>query len=136
MRYLPILLILSVGVIGVCYLSWLPTPNLGVYGILPRWLTRWTDSTANMNVRTAVPLGILGFLSGLWLLMSKRTCSSWLAVWLVLVAVVSIAEIGQLILPHRHFDWGDICWGSVGACIGLGLPGLVYLIENRRDIFK
>ncbi|WP_374758074.1 VanZ family protein [Fibrella forsythiae] len=136
MRHVPILFILGVGIIIICFLSWLPTPNLGVYGFLPRWITQWTDNTANMNIRTAIPLGLLGICCGLWLLLGKRTWASWLAMLLVLIAVVSIAEIGQLMLPFRHFDWGDISWGIIGACTGLGLIALIRLVWTRCHLFK
>ncbi|RZM11708.1 MAG: hypothetical protein EOO88_46520 [Pedobacter sp.] len=136
MRYVPILFILGIGIIIVCFLSWLPTPNLGVYGILPRWITQWTDNTANMNTRTAIPLALLGTCCGLWLVQGKRTWANWVVMWLVLIAIVGIAELGQLMLPHRHFDWGDISWGSIGACGGLSLIAFIRFIYTRRHLFK
>lgn len=107
------------GIVAVLYFSWLPYPNLGKYGYLPRWLSRWTDTNANMNTRTAVPFTFLGMVSGFRLLLSKLVWYRWLTMWLILVLLVFLAEVGQLLLTLRHFDWGDIIWGAAGAFIGM-----------------
>ena len=118
---------LLIGAVIVFYLSWLPNPDLSIYGILPGWLARWTDAQENQNIRTAVPFLLLGLLSGVWLLISKQRWKSWLSIWLLLVAMVSVAEVGQLLIPLRHFDWGDIMWGGTGAGTGMSLPGIIRL---------
>lgn len=56
----------------------------------------------------------------------------WLITWLGLVAIVTLAEAGQLLLPLRHFDWGDIGWGAVGAAVGLVL--VTALLLAGREI--
>jgi VanZ family protein len=53
------------------------------------------------------------------LALKNRPLRWWLYSWLGFIAVVSIAEFGQLFLPHRVFDWRDIVWGTIGAIIGL-----------------
>ncbi len=77
-----------------------------------------------MNLRTAVPFVLLGLVGSSWILFTKRTWYWWLIVWLMLTGIVGIAELGQLGLPDRHFDWGDIMWGCIGALIGMGIVGL------------
>lgn len=131
MRHGLLALILVGGITAIFYFSWLPKPNLERYGILPRWLSHWTDNNDNMNVRTAVPFFILGVLCGGYLIMAKKAWNNWLGVWLLLVVVVSIAEAGQLLLPFRHFDWGDIVWGAAGAFAGLLPLGLLRFVSPK-----
>ena len=114
-----LLLLFVLGIAAVFYFSWLPQPRLGKSAYLPQWLTNWTDSNANMNLRTAIPFIFLGMICGLRLLLSKPVWYRWLIMWLTLVLLVLLAEAGQLILPLRHFDWGDILWGAIGAFIGM-----------------
>lgn len=122
-----------IGVGAVFFFSWIPQPRLELTTLLPDWLSRWTDNDANMNLRTAIPFVFLGLVAGSWLANTRQPVSRWVLAWLALVLVVGIAEAGQLFRPLRHFDWGDIGWGSVGAAIGLLLAGginrLVY--SNR-----
>lgn len=110
---------LAIGIIIVFYFSWVPSPRLSLYGNLPDWVTRWTDTDENMNLRTAVPFVFMGLASGAWLFIMNRSRLEWMAAWLVLIGVVIIAEAGQLFLPNRYFDLGDIAWGSVGSLIGM-----------------
>ena len=117
----PFYILLGIGTAGVFYLSWLPNPHLALVGLFPNWLGDWVDDQQNENMRTAVPLGLLGILAGYWLASSHRGWLNWLITWVALVGVVLLAELGQLRLPDRHFDWGDIGWGAVGALVGLGL---------------
>ncbi|GAB3904421.1 hypothetical protein GCM10028803_33840 [Larkinella knui] len=106
--------------IGIVFgLSWLPNPHLSKYGFLPARLAYWTDADANMNVRTAVPMVFLGLFSGIWLISRKYGGYWWAGIWLALVLIILIAEVGQLALPRRHFDWGDVMWGALGALGGI-----------------
>jgi glycopeptide antibiotics resistance protein len=113
-----------IGVAVVFYFSWIPEPRLSLSEYMPAWLSQWTDKDTNMNLRTAIPFIFLGVLVAFWLLKTNQVWYKWIAGWLLLVAVVIIAEAGQLLLPLRHFDWGDIGWGTLGAAAGL----LVYLV--------
>ncbi|WP_018620292.1 hypothetical protein [Spirosoma luteum] len=122
-----LLISLLMGAAIVFYFSWLPRPNLAIYGVLPDWLSTWTDAQQNQNIRTAVPLLILGLLSGVWLSITKQVWRNWVLSWLLLLAVVSVAEAGQVLIPLRHFDWGDIVCGGIGAGTGLSVVGLVRL---------
>jgi hypothetical protein len=108
------------GVVVICtvlYLSWLPNPNIGDVLPFPIWLRKWTND--KMNLRTAVPFLILGFFSELFL--NGKNGGNIYRVWalILLLSIVSIAEIGQLLLPKRHFDWGDIGYGLLGSITGM-----------------
>lgn len=72
-----------------------------------------------MNIRAAVPFVLLGLLGGLWVVYTKQPWYFWILVWLGLVFIVMLAEAGQLFLPLRHFDWGDVLWGASGALAGI-----------------
>lgn len=122
-RLVPFLLLIGTGLIFL--LSWLPDPGLGNYKFLPDWLARWTDAQVNDNIRTAVPLLFLGFIVGCWLALKNRPLRWWLGFWLGLAGVVLVAELGQLLLPSRYFDWGDVGWGAVGSLVGMGLAALI-----------
>lgn len=117
MKVINICIVLSVA--SVFYFSWLPSPRLALSGVLPDWLSRWTDSNIYMNIRTAVPFVLLGLLGGLWVVYTKQPWYFWILVWLGLVFIVMLAEAGQLFLPLRHFDWGDVLWGASGALAGI-----------------
>ncbi|WP_109676924.1 hypothetical protein [Dyadobacter jejuensis] len=108
--------------IFVLIFSWLPNPDIGLLPIFPHWLGEWTNK--NKNLRTAVPFVFLGFIGPFLPLFSNK--SIWTRAMLVLVSLlflVSMAEVGQLLLPRRHFDWGDIGWGMAGTLLGM-LPAL------------
>ena len=128
MRYRPALITLPLlaGTIIIFILSWLPDPVLGKYGFLPGWLAHWTDAGANDNLRTAVPFLFLGFFTGGWLLLTKKEWRWWLIALVGLVSIAFIAEAGQLTLPRRNFDWGDVAWGTMGTLSGLGVAAVSY----------
>ena len=120
-----------VGIILVFYFSWVPNPQLSLYGNLPDWVTRWTDTIENMNLRTAVPFVFMGLAAGAWLFIMDRSRFEWIIAWLALVSVVIIAEVGQLFLPNRYFDLGDIAWGSIGSLIGLAVSSTFLLLVKK-----
>ena len=123
------------GVSSIFLLSWLPSPRLALYGYLPDWLTRWTDADENVNIRTAVPFLFLGWFTGVWLARRRYAWFGFVAVWIALVLVALLAEAGQLLLPLRHFDWGDVGWGAAGSAVGI-LAGcyLFYLFRFSRRV--
>lgn len=112
-------ILLLAGIILVCYLSWVSSPQMGSIGFLPGSLARWTDARENATIRTGVPFLILGWLTGTELSLKGGKLLWWVISWLLFVVVVSVAEFGQLFLPYRSFDWKDILWGAVGAAAGL-----------------
>jgi glycopeptide antibiotics resistance protein len=105
------------GVAAVLYFSWLPDPNIGSRGYFPDWLGAWINR--NGNLRTAVPFVALGAL-GEWLVSRRRR--GW--VLGTLLALVLVAELGQLALPGRTFDWGDVAWALAGSVAGMALVAL------------
>jgi hypothetical protein len=117
------------GILLVFYFSWLPSPDISIQPYLPKWLGSWTNQ--NDNLRTAVPFVFLG-LTGELILFNNR--SIWYRRTLVLfslVLIVTLAELGQLFLPKRHFDLWDIFWGMAGALGGMILGATCKRILNR-----
>lgn len=105
---------------SVFYFSWLPQPRLGSQVSMPGLLARWVDAEANENIRTAVPFVLLGLTSGvgLWVRGARRRL--WVINGLLMVVIACVAELGQLFIPARTCDAGDIGWAAVGAGFGLG----------------
>jgi hypothetical protein len=128
MRLIVLYIFLTIGVSIVFYLSWLPSPDLSQIWFMPAWLGQWTNKHDTM--RTGVPFVFLGIMTGAILVKKKRTRISWFYGWLLLIAVVSVAEIGQLFLPRRVFDLKDIAWGGVGSFLGLTLVWVIFNIER------
>jgi glycopeptide antibiotics resistance protein len=112
-------MLIGLGVFGVFYLSWLPQPRLENYWFMPKWLGQWTDAGVNQNLRTAIPFLFIGGLMGMWLTNRNKSFKYWVWAWVFNIAVVTIAELGQLFSAHRTCDIGDILWGSAGAFAGL-----------------
>ena len=111
--------LILVGIGLVFYLSWQPNPELHSIWFIPKWVADWTDIEANKNLRTGVPFLVLSGLVGLLPRATRWSSSQWLFAWLGIVAVVVVAEVGQLLNPTRHFDWADIGWGATGGFLGL-----------------
>jgi hypothetical protein len=130
--YLAILVIAGL----VLYLSWRSQPSMGLVWFMPHWLAHWADERANDALRTAVPLVLLGMLVGIPLAWQNRSWRRWLASWAAMTGLVSLAEFGQLFLPHRAFDPRDIAWGAAGALAGLAaialVKGVFWLLKTRR----
>jgi len=110
--------ILLCGISIVFYLSWLPNPDIGDKPFFPEWLAKWTNS--NINLRTAVPFVFLGLIGDFTYSNSSVPVWKRRAFLLIgLTIIVLLAELGQLIIPLRHFDPGDIMWGITGAVTGI-----------------
>ncbi len=105
---------------SVFYFSWLPRPQLGSQVPLPGPLAAWVDAAANENLRTAVPFFLLGLATGARLRLRKAGFRMWIFHGLVMVGIAAVAELGQLFIPARTCDSGDIAWAAVGAAVGLG----------------
>lgn len=115
----------------VFYLSWLPQPQLGDQVPMPGLFSAWVDAAANENLRTAVPFLVLGLLAsgGLWL--KQHAFRVWVFQWLLMVVIATVAEGGQLLIPARTCDLGDIGWAAAGAAMGLGIVGAVGHLSRR-----
>jgi glycopeptide antibiotics resistance protein len=128
MRNKIFLVVLTLGVGIVFYLSWLPQPKLSAYWFMPSWLGRWADARANENLRTAVPFLFLGGLCGWWLVNKSKSLRYWVIAFALMLLVATIAEVGQLFLAQRSCDIGDIIWGATGIFAGLASVWLMELI--------
>lgn len=109
------------GMLSVLYFSWIESPRLSLNGALPKWLTKWTDNNENDNMRTAVPFIFLSVCMGILLILKEASLRWWIISLLLLVCLVFLAEIGQLFLPLRRFDWEDIGWAVWPSFIILSL---------------
>lgn len=107
------------GIFLVFYFSWLPNPNIGFKAYFPTWLGKWTNN--NPNLRTAVPFVFLGFFGELMIVRIDNPWCKRAFILIGLIVIVLIAELGQLLLPLRHFDICDIGWGTFGSSLGIGL---------------
>lgn len=123
-----ILLILGVVTIGICILffSWLPLPDIGSLPIFPKVIGKWINHFGNL--RTAIPFFLVALLLEFSLENTPRY-RKWISPGSFLL--VTLAEVGQLLLPKRHFDVWDIFWGTAGAVAGIG-AGVVAREVTRR----
>lgn len=130
-RMLSILILFCI--ITIFLFSWFPNPRISTYGFFPQALGQWVDADANINLRTAIPFLGMGLFSGIWLVFTRQHWLYWVGCGLGFLSIVFVAEVGQLVLPNRHFDWGDVAWGTAGALGGMAIGAcLGYLIGRWR----
>lgn len=133
-KYTLLFYLLSViGIVIVFYFSWIDSPRLSLSGMLPKFITNWTDSNRYENIRTGVPFVFLSFVVGVKLFANRAALRYWIFSFFCLTAVVCIAELGQLFLPLRMFDLKDIFWGSFASFFGLVL---LYILYKGMDYYK
>ena len=86
---------------------------------MPEGFARWADAAAQSHTRTGIPFVGLGLLGALvcWRLGSARV--SW-GVFLGLMGLSVLLELGQLGLPGRHPTVNDVVWGWLGLLVGWG----------------
>ncbi len=116
----------------VVYFSWISSPRFSLNDIVPNWIAIWADKHENDNIRTAIPLFFLGLVSGLFLILKRLRISKWLLCFILLIILVLIAELGQLLLPLRSFDWKDVFWGAIGAAAGLCIMYILKLLFKKE----
>lgn len=113
---------------SVFYYSWLPNPDFTNEHYLPSWLVNWTN--IYVNLRTAVPFFLLGFLLSTQNISkslnnnssSKLICSEGFYKTLgVSILLVFTVELGQFFLPNRSPDLWDVMYGIIGAISGFTL---------------
>jgi len=122
--------LLIIGTAVIFYLSWLPKPDIGRLPFFPGWLGKWID--ANGNLRTAVPFVFLGALMEVWFYKRIKVPQRPLLIISILFVIVSAAEVGQLFIPKRHFDWIDIAWGTTGSITGILIAALMLTSKTAR----
>lgn len=105
--------------ISVLYFSWLESPRLSLNRTLPKVISDWTDRQENENLRTGIPFFFISVFIGIVLSINKKAIYIWVMALLCLICLVFLAEIGQLFLPLRKFDWKDIAWGIIASFVGL-----------------
>ncbi len=115
------------GTVMILYLSWLPRPKIGGSFLIPGWLSSWVDGNENSTIRTGVPFVALGVTLVFWCSYQEQFVKSFFIGLLVLTMVLFAAELGQLFIPHRIFDWRDIGWGLAGTIAGLFLGSVAIL---------
>ena len=115
----------------VFYLSWLPQPQLADQIRMPGLFAAWVDAAANENLRTAVPFLLLGILAGGGLWLKQYQFQKWAFQWMLMVVIAGVAEGGQLMIPARTCDLGDIGWAAAGAALGLAIVGAAGHLRRR-----
>lgn len=123
------------GSVLILYLSWISSPVIGSSILVPDFVSIWADTFRFQNKRTAVPLFGLSIVLGLFLVFKKANIIWWLVTWVFLFSLVILAELGQLFVPYRIFDIGDIKWGCLGATTGICtvfLPFLMFKLKKQK----
>lgn len=128
--------VILLGMLAVLYLSWVSSPKIGGIRFMPSWLADWVDTYELMDIRTAIPLIVLGILVGLYLNYQKREVFWWIFGWIMLSLLVVLAELGQYFRPMRSFDWIDIAWGSAGSGLGLFVIFVGATFWNSKKYIK
>ncbi|MGE5944969.1 MAG: hypothetical protein ACM31G_11585 [Flavobacteriales bacterium] len=111
--------LIVLGILSVLYFSWIESPRLSLNGTLPEVISHWTDKQENENLRTGVPFLLISIIMGALLIVKKKSIKAWVMAFICLVILVFLAELGQLFLPLRRFDWEDIAWGVLASFLGL-----------------
>lgn len=114
MNFKAIILIFLIGTVIVFYFSWKSNPDIETGGWIPLWLTTWTNK--NYNFRTAIPFFLMGVSISSF---SRQSLRFYILCWMAMIVMVVIAEVGQLYLPGRSFDYWDIFYGVSGGATGI-----------------
>lgn len=97
-------------IVLVFYFSWKPTPDIETSWYMPGWLADWSNEYGRL--RTGVPFVFMG-------LILSFLGKNYKMYILGMLLLVTVAELGQLWLSDRHFDWMDIVYGGLGGMMGL-----------------
>ncbi len=122
---------------AVFYFSWLPQPQLATQVPMPGFFAAWVDAATHQNLRTAVPFLLWGLAAGFGLRQRQAPARAWVVQGLLMTGVACLAELGQLFIPARTCDAGDVGWAAAGAAAGLGgvlaIGWIFRLVAARRD---
>jgi hypothetical protein len=121
-----LLIILLLVTLSVLYYSWLPNPSFKTETYLPNSLIQWTEEHGIL--RTGVPFVVLSI--NFILLNMKRITP--IKIFLILFTLLLVAEIGQIFLKYRHFDFMDIWAGIIAILCGLGIGLAIKKCLNLR----
>ena len=104
----------------VLVLSWLPDSRLGELPFFPSGFGAWLDQGgAVATMRTGLAMAVAAAL----IHAARWVESPWKSGG-VAGALLLTAEGGQLLLPSRQADVGDLAWGALGIVIGGGVACL------------
>lgn len=123
-----VLLIFVILFASVLYYSWLPEPSFDNEIYMPLWLVKFTNEYGIL--RTGIPFILLGV--NIVILRVKNL--NYFKNFIILLTLLLIAELGQLFLPHRHFDIADILIGTIAIVIGLFIGELLMYIFKKNFI--
>jgi N-acetylglucosaminyldiphosphoundecaprenol N-acetyl-beta-D-mannosaminyltransferase len=121
-------------VAAIFYLSWVPNPSMAALAWMPDSVGKWADTYGRL--RTGIPFLALGGILGLLLALGRSPLLDWVGTLIALSALVSLAELGQLLLPHRVADLWDVFWGMAGSAVGLALVALPNWLFFRKVFRK
>jgi len=115
-------------VLLIFYFSWMPSPNLSEKNTLSSFLSLWKYKF--YNFRTAIPFFFLSlFCYPLW---KYREFGFAIKLNLFLTfIVVFIAEFGQTLLLHTHFNIKDILWGLFGGYTGFVVIYYIFMWDKN-----
>jgi hypothetical protein len=69
----------------------------------------------------------MGFVLGIRFMLERRPTAVWAFTWVAMVFAATVAELGQLFIPHRNCDAGDIAWAAAGSAAGLGAVAICFV---------
>jgi len=128
-------MVIVLAILSLAYLifdlSWKANSKMMEVDWVPGNLALWADS--NARLRTGLPLLGVGLASSAGLILRGSPPIRWLQAWIAMVIVVAVAEVGQIWLPERTADIGDVATGALGAALGLALG--FSLVKALGDIW-
>jgi glycopeptide antibiotics resistance protein len=131
-----VLVALAIIIGAVFYFSWLSDPRFLNETYLPNWLLDW--SNRYYNLRTAIPFVVFGFLLQYYSKEHESLEMSAISFRYVrnvsiVVAVVCIAELGQLFIHKRSPDLLDVFFGILGSLSGALFYNLLKRLRNAKS---
>jgi glycopeptide antibiotics resistance protein len=115
------MIIILTGISLVFLLSWKSNPNVSEFNLIPKWISKWADNNKNNRIRTGIPFLLLGPIISIYLkfYLKNIRLNVYILIFIILLSIVCIAELGQYFIPSRQPDIKDVIWGGIGATLGL-----------------